>query len=115
MEADTYCALKLWERLGLIRGVRLQDPVSFMTYLGYGKVPKTERYKIDFQFFHVELNTRAWCEAKGLRTNRWIRCEKLWRLEGPGPLWVITSEHYARDGSIRLPIDPIWPNGRNDR
>lgn len=114
LEADTYSAIMLLKQADVLKDVRLQHTVEFMTYLGYQRKPTVERYKIDFSFYYRPLETRVWCEAKGVRTNRWVRCEKLWRLEGPGPLVIVTAEHYSRS-MIRIPYMPqIFPKGKPD-
>ena len=92
LENAVYQILKLREKAGEISDIRQQDCVD----LGFGI-----RWKVDFSFFMKNVTDkffgkRVYVEAKGVKTERYRMCLKLWEGgQGPGPL-EIWEGHYLK-------------------
>lgn len=80
LESAVYEILKLREKAGEISDIQQQASVD----LGFDI-----RWKVDYSFTVRETGKRFWAEAKGIETDRYRICLKLWRGgQGPGPLEI---------------------------
>lgn len=80
LEGAVFQRLLLLERAGNIRDIRQQVSV----HLSCGIM-----WKVDFSYFDKEKKRTIYAEAKGVETERYRLCLKLWRGgHGPGPLEV---------------------------
>ena len=46
------------------------------------------KWNVDFNFLDNETKKRVWAEAKGVETERYLICKKLWTEFGPGILEI---------------------------
>lgn len=75
-----FCYLKMLQAGGYIEGLQR-----------HGSVRLTEAkisYKPDFQAFHKEFQAQVYYEAKGVETERWCLVKRLWKVYGPGRLFI---------------------------
>ena len=80
LENAVYQILLLREKSGEIKDIRKQHLVD----LGYRIF-----WKVDFSFLEISTDERVWAEAKGIETERYRICLKLWRYgNGPGKLEI---------------------------
>lgn len=102
LEAAVHLILKAREQAGEIKDIRQQDSVD----LGF-KI----RWKVDFSFTDRKTGRRVWAEAKGVRTERYLMCLKLWAGgQGPGPLEIYEGRYSAP----RL-VKTIVPNTKEEK
>lgn len=105
LEAAVFEVLKLREKSGEISDIRQQVSVD----LGFGI-----NWRVDFSFAkHVpnpNMAIRMYAEAKGVKTERYRMCLKLWRGgQGPGPLEIW-------EGSWQWPalVEIVTPKTKED-
>ena len=83
LEAAVYQILLLREKAGEITDIQKQARVHLSCQI---------YWKVDFSFMERgTMNRRArrvYCEAKGVETERYRICLKLWTEHGPGPLEI---------------------------
>lgn len=76
-EADVYLQLKLMERGGAIRHLRLQVPFELQSGFELnGKKIRAIKYIADFVFMNSEGKTEVW-DAKGMKTDVYLLKKKL--------------------------------------
>lgn len=91
LESAVHDLLKLRERSGAISDIKQQVSVD----LGFGI-----KWKVDFSF--VDNGQTVYAEAKGVETERYRMCLKLWRGgQGPGPLEIWKGD-YKRPRLVEL-------------
>lgn len=92
LEAAVYCTLKLRERAGEIKNIRMQQYVELK---GECELCGESRkgFKVDFSFEESPDWKTVYCEAKGVRTSEYIRHEKLWKKNPPARLEVWGGNH----------------------
>lgn len=80
LEASVYQLLVLREKAGNISDIRQQHAVDLSCGI---------KWKVDFSFIDNETKERVFAEAKGVETERYRLCLKLWRGgHGPGRLEI---------------------------
>lgn len=80
LEAAVYQILLLRQKAGEISDIKQQVSVDLSCGI---------RWKVDFSFFDKCRDLEVWAEAKGLETERYRMCVKLWRGgHGPGLLEI---------------------------
>lgn len=84
LECRTYMALQLLEKAGEIKILKKQDNI----YLTAAKV----LYIPDFLVMDLRKNEKVWVEAKGFETDTWRIKRRLWKVYGPGTLWVYRKD-----------------------
>jgi hypothetical protein len=77
LEAAVHQVLILKANAGRISEIRLQDSVDLTCGINW---------KVDFSYMDHASGLRIWVEAKGVESERFRICLKLWRIHGPGPL-----------------------------
>lgn len=93
-EAHIYSILKLREKAGEIRILKIQDHV---------KLTEAEiLYIPDFKCEYVSSGEIFWSEAKGFETPEWKIKKKLWLYYGPGKLEIYTGsvKYFKREEII---------------
>lgn len=70
LEACVHEILQNRERAGQISDIKQQDRVDLSCGIFW---------KVDFSFTDNNTGERVWCEAKGVETERYRICLKLWR------------------------------------
>lgn len=80
LESAVHQLLVIREKAGEIRNICRQVRVELTR--------SAIATKIDFSFIDVHTEEQIFCEAKGIKTERYRLIEKLWRCYGPGPLQV---------------------------
>lgn len=78
--AQCYVMLKLMEKAGDIKILKLEDSVR----LSDAKIV----YIADFRLYDVKMKNEWWGEFKGFETPVWRIKRKLWAFYGPGPLRI---------------------------
>lgn len=97
LEAEVYKILKLREKAGQIQDLCQQQRVDLSCNIFW---------KVDFSFVETATNRRVWAEAKGVETERYRLCLKLWKGgHGPGKL-EIWKGHYTCPRLIEI-VEPI--------
>ena len=80
LESAVHQILLLLERAGEITDIKQQVCVELICGI---------RWKVDFSYTCVASGEQIWAEAKGLETDRYRICKKLWEGGfGPGPLEI---------------------------
>jgi hypothetical protein len=98
LEAAVHQILLLRQKAGEITDIKRQVRVEL--------TKAAIATKVDFSFIDVKTGTVTFCEAKGVKTERYRLIERLWRFYGPSPLEVY-------GGNYRNPklMEVIVPNG----
>jgi hypothetical protein len=95
LESAVYQNLLLREKAKEISSIKQQHGVD----LGFGI-----SWKVDFSYFDLISWQRIWVEAKGVKTERYRMCLKLWEGgQGPGPL-EIWEGSYKQPKLIKIVI-----------
>lgn len=86
LEKAVYQLLLLREKSGEIDDIRCQQTADLTCGI---------RWKVDFNFRDVKTGDRVWCEAKGVETERYRICLKLWKGgHGPGRLEIWKGDYH---------------------
>lgn len=97
LEASVYQLLLFRQKVGEIKDIKQQVSVDLSCGINW---------KVDFQFYDRIRKRTMYAEAKGIETERYRICLKLWRGgHGPGPLEIYK-------GSYKSPklVDIIYQN-----
>jgi hypothetical protein len=93
-----------WQEKGFISDLRRQHRVEFPC----DKCPPekncahTIKWKVDFSYTNPETNATEWAEAKGEEDAKFLKCKRLWKKHGKGPLRVYRGRY--RKGR---PVEPV--------
>src|SRR3990167_6740490 len=79
LEQAVYQVLKLREKSGELTDIKQQVAVNLICGI---------TWKVDFSFGCLLTDRRTYVEAKGMETDRYRICKKLWTKFGPGPLEI---------------------------
>jgi hypothetical protein len=87
LEASVYRLLQQRQATGEITNVRCQVPVRIKDKCDACGA-KSINLKVDFAFEVVATGETVYCEAKGHRTNDYVKKERAWEENPPGKLEV---------------------------
>lgn len=98
LEANVYCHLKMLEKQGILKDIRLQQRVDIdvpIAVIEDGKIQVVNRVrsKVDFKVFDKALNQDVWVEAKGVETSHWRKFKTAWKKMKPGILRIYKANH----------------------
>lgn len=99
-EAALHSLLSLRERAGEVSALSHHPGTIFLSEARI-------QYRPDFKF--IEFGETCWAEFKGFATRDWAIKKKLWKIYGPGKLYV----YGGSVSSIKL-IETIIPKGAKD-
>lgn len=84
LEAAVHQILLLKAKAGAISDIRMQDTVDLTCGINW---------KVDFSYDDHATGVRVWVEAKGVESERYRICLKLWRRHGPGRLEIYKGRY----------------------
>lgn len=97
LESSCYDMLKLMERAGELSDIKCQQAVLLTR--------ANITCKIDFSAVENKTGALVYIESKGAITDRWIIIKRLWKVYGPGKLYIYGGS-YQKPRLLEV-IEPI--------